>query len=81
MGATLERKKYSGTPDWDHDNCDFCSAKFSDSIPGCLTEGWTTTDNYHWICDQCFADFKDYFKWKIGPDRQSQAVNGVAPKE
>ncbi len=22
-------------------------------------------DRYHWICDRCFGDFKDLFKWTL----------------
>ena len=49
----------------DHDHCEFCSNKFSNTIPGCLTKGYTTTDAYHWICENCFIDFKNDFEWTI----------------
>jgi hypothetical protein len=50
---------------WDHDHCEFCTRKFSDErIPDALHEGWTTRDNYHWICDQCFQDFRQLFAFK-----------------
>jgi hypothetical protein len=32
---------------------------------GTLHEGYCTIDNYHWICETCFHDFKDMFKWKV----------------
>jgi hypothetical protein len=22
-------------------------------------------DEYHWICNKCFDDFKDLFEWRI----------------
>jgi hypothetical protein len=52
--------------DWDHDHCEFCFAKFA-SIdgPDILHEGWTTVDEYRWICDTCFQDFRDRFGWQI----------------
>ena len=49
----------------DHDHCEFCSAKFSETIPECLRSGYTTTNDYHWICDKCFTDFKELFKWTL----------------
>ena len=49
----------------DHDHCEFCSNKFSNTIPDCLTKGYTTTDAYHWICENCFIDFKNDFEWTL----------------
>lgn len=65
-GVVLQRKKYQRyRPGWDHDHCEFCGAKFSEGLPDTLHEGYSTTDNYHWICDDCFKDFKDQFEWKV----------------
>jgi hypothetical protein len=50
--------------DWDHDHCEFCSATFS-TRPDDLHEGYTTKDNYHWICSGCYEDFKDELKWTL----------------
>ena len=50
--------------DRDHDHCDFCSDKFSE-LEEDLHEGYCTLDKYHWICDKCFNDFKDMFKWQV----------------
>jgi hypothetical protein len=37
--------------------------------PGALHAGYTTADNYRWICAQCFADFADMFDWVVtNPD-------------
>ncbi|PKK97674.1 MAG: hypothetical protein CVV56_08420 [Tenericutes bacterium HGW-Tenericutes-1] len=49
---------------WDHDHCQFCWEKFSD-FPGSLYEGYTTEDNYVWICPECFMDFKEMFHWTV----------------
>ena len=49
----------------EHDHCEFCCNKFSELIPKCLTSGYTTENDYHWICSTCFIDFKDKFEWKI----------------
>lgn len=48
----------------DHEHCGFCFAKFSD-LEGDLHVGYTTEDEYHWICEKCFQDFKSLFNWKI----------------
>ena len=69
-GVTLQRKRYlrySST--WDHDHCEFCWAKFAeeDLIPDALHEGYATEDNYHWVCESCFEDFKEQFEWDTVP--------------
>ena len=68
MGATLSRKKYVKYRDnWEHDHCEFCWRKFSER-QGDTNEGYVTTDGYHWVCDDCFADFKESFNWKTSED-------------
>ena len=66
-GVTLQWKTYSKyRPGWEHDHCEFCFAKFME--PGeedTLHEGYATEDNDHWVCEKCFEDFKDMFKWKV----------------
>jgi len=53
FGKTMIHKKYADKKTTtDHDHCEFCSGKFSTTIPDCLTEGYTTTDDYHWILQQ-----------------------------
>lgn len=49
---------------WDHDHCEFCGAKFWLIEDGVLKSGYATGDNYHWICEPCFADFREMFSWK-----------------
>jgi phage terminase large subunit-like protein len=66
-GVTLSRRPYSRIREgWDHDHCAFCWAKFMETgPPDTLTEGYTTEDNYHWICIQCFEDFQEMFGWAV----------------
>ena len=65
LGVTLSRMNYKKyRPDWEHDHCELCSKKFSEE-PGDTNGGYVTTDGYHWICDECFADFKERFKWEV----------------
>jgi hypothetical protein len=51
-------------PGWDHDHCEFCSAKFS-LCENDLHEGYVTLDGYHWICKACFCDFQETFEWLV----------------
>ncbi|MDR2192107.1 MAG: hypothetical protein LBO62_04450 [Endomicrobium sp.] len=50
--------------EWDHEHCSFCWDKFSE-YDGTLHEGYCTLDQYHWICEKCFSDFKEMFNWKV----------------
>ncbi|MCC8042454.1 MAG: hypothetical protein LIO69_02890 [Oscillospiraceae bacterium] len=48
----------------DHEHCEFCMDKFG-SEKGMLKKGYCTENEYHWICEKCYNDFKDYFNWTI----------------
>jgi hypothetical protein len=67
-GLTLRRRRWrQSRPDWDHDHCEFCGAKFMDIDDSeVLREGWTDADEYRWICDSCFAEFRNRFAWVVG---------------
>ena len=70
MGVKLIYRDYFPFRDgWDHDHCEFCWAKFS-LIEGDLHRGYSTEDGYRWICEDCFRDFKDEFKWKVINDEK-----------
>ncbi len=59
FSVTLYFKKYAEKKtETDHDHCEFCWQKFSNSILGSLVQGYTTADDYHWICEKCYEDFK-----------------------
>ena len=68
-GATLVRRsyrRYARNPEWDHDHCEFCSAKFmAEDHPDVLHSEYATEDDYRWICDQCYEDFGERFEWKV----------------
>ncbi len=68
-GVKLVRRpyrRYAKNPDWDHDHCAFCRATFIvEDRPGALHEGYATTNDYYWICPQCYEDFKDEFGWVV----------------
>lgn len=67
LGAKLYWKtywRYSET--WDHDHCIFCWAKFMDAdYPDALRAGYVTEDDYTWVCETCFNDFKDRYQWIV----------------
>jgi hypothetical protein len=65
-GVKLRYKKYADrNTQTDHDHCEFCGQKFSNDIADSLTEGYTTTDDYHWICTQCFNDLHEQMRFEI----------------
>jgi hypothetical protein len=77
QGASFVRKPYRASSDtWEHDHCDFCTRKFVESATGqsddVATEGYAAIgrgpngeDDYYWVCDECFADFRERFEWKV----------------
>jgi hypothetical protein len=53
-------------PDREHDHCAFCWAKIGpESMPDVLHQGFSTADEYDWVCPKCFADFKDELQLKL----------------
>ena len=63
--AVLHRAKWAKTREsWHHDHCDFCAKKIWDGAAGEdeVDVGFTTADDRHWICDECFADFRERFE-------------------
>jgi len=67
QGVALRRMQWVPShPGNDHDHCEFCWAKLSlPSIAGSIQEGYCTLDMYHWVCPECFQDFKEQFKWSL----------------
>ena|SRR5665213_2304878 len=63
--------------DWDRDHCAFCWGNFMvEDLPDVLHAGYCTEDEYHWICEQCFKDFRDQFCWRVlSEPHQSQGEN------
>lgn len=60
----MERTYRPFRPDWEHDHCEFCGAKFS-SEEDDLHSGFSTEDGYHWVCPSCFQDFREEFGWGL----------------
>lgn len=50
--------------DWEHDHCEFCGSKFSEQYSD-IHKGYSSENNYYWICNDCFTDFKKEFNWQI----------------
>ena len=48
---------------WGHDHCEFCWVPFKTrDVPGTAKEGYVTQD-WRWICETCYEDFKLMFDW------------------
>jgi hypothetical protein len=52
---------------WDHDHCSFCQRHISVPLaaddPDAVERGYVTDDNYSWVCETCFVDFRERFAW------------------
>jgi hypothetical protein len=66
QGVPLVFQQYApASVDNDHDHCEFCFAKFMNAdLPDVLRSGYTTADQYRWICTTCFKDFVGIFHWQ-----------------
>lgn len=62
--AKLKKVQFTKTSHSDHEHCEFCWDKFG-AEEGMLHSGYCTLDEYRWICEQCFQDFKDQFEWQV----------------
>ena len=58
----------------DHDHCEFCWAKFALAalLPDALHAGYTTEDEYRWICEGCFNDFRERFSWQVATPKPAE---------
>ena len=64
-GVRLHWRQYATSRgELDHDHCEFCWRKFSVS-PEDLNEGYTTSDGYRWVCQDCFNDFAQMFHFCV----------------
>jgi len=65
-GAIVRFQKYTPPkPDWDHDHCEGCWAKFMEfGSSEALKEGYVTRDN-RWICAECLRDLHEQMGWKL----------------
>ena len=64
-GVTLVYQPWNpANPHNDHDHCEFCWAKFMHRAD-CLQAGYSTEDRGRWICEECYHDFKERFKWRL----------------
>lgn len=74
-GNVLHWARYTQpSPTWDHDHCEFCFTRFAEPAAGyhdAQSFGYTTEDNYNWICKECFDDFRERFGWEL---RESTAA-------
>lgn len=57
----LVKKLFISSDMRDHEHCSFCWYKFYEPN----VYGYCTLDGQHWICEECFGDFKEVFKWEI----------------
>ncbi|HBD06038.1 MAG TPA: hypothetical protein DCY93_01330 [Firmicutes bacterium] len=45
-----------------HEHCMFCTDKITNEYG---KDAYATLDEYYWICEECFNDFKEKFKWTV----------------
>ena len=45
-----------------HEHCEFCWEK---ALTDKACTFYCTEDMYHWICEECFSDFREKFAWQV----------------
>ena len=50
-----------------HQHCSFCWEKALTYEPATF---YCTEDMYHWICEECFRDFREQFHWQVRPTEE-----------
>lgn len=60
-GKRLLKKQFVPTERNDHEHCRFCWERF-DKVNH--PDAYCTEDEYYWICEQCYEDFKEQFQWQ-----------------
>lgn len=60
-GATLHFEHFLPMSEREEQtHCNFCWKRISE-----LKEGYHTKDGRHWVCAECFADFRELLEWKV----------------
>jgi hypothetical protein len=52
---------YEKDEDWDHHHCAFCTKRIDDQEK----KFYCTNDQYYWLCEKCYNDFKDMFQFRL----------------
>jgi hypothetical protein len=64
--ARLVLRPYAVRRQWQQDQCEFCSKKFSEVVSeGTMQSGYTTSDDDQWVCMKCYGDFGEWFDWGV----------------
>ena len=42
----------------------------AEDYPQTLHDGYCTLDDDHWICSECFTDFKEMCRWRLANDNE-----------
>lgn len=53
--------KVLDNPEYFHEHCEFCMTKPEDNKE---QKFYCTLDNYRWICEECYNDFKEKFRFE-----------------
>lgn len=62
--VSLKKVVFRASDTNDHEHCEFCWVKFGEGKES-KKSGYCTLDGYHWICNECFQDFKELFEWNL----------------
>lgn len=64
FGKKLIQKTFVTKKQRDHAHCAFCWDKIGD-CEDWIRVAYCTSDELHWICEQCYQDFRESFQWQL----------------
>jgi hypothetical protein len=50
-----------------------------EDLPEVIHEGYASEDSNHWVCEECFEDFKDLFQWEVIIDENDPISDASQP--
>lgn len=69
MGLEFTLRAFETPPDkprYDHDHCEACFQKIMNHDGENIDkQGYVTRCGGTWICETCFADFRERFEWRV----------------
>lgn len=80
FSKTLKKAVYAPSGSHDHAHCEFCFSKFG-AGEHLLKTGYCTMDGYHWICNQCFYDFRQQFQWRLKSEASKAGDGSLSERQ
>ena len=72
VGETLIPARFVPRLNCDHEHCDMCWRKIS-CYDGDIHHAYQARGGKSWICEKCYQQYKNEYKWHIGEEPDETA--------